>query len=215
MDHPRVCGEQGGVLPAGNSLIGSPPRVRGTGIGRRIALSTRGITPACAGNSTWALAAASVVKDHPRVCGEQMLTISASVVAKGSPPRVRGTVLLVISGQAYNRITPACAGNSPGHLYRLGQWQDHPRVCGEQPRSLSDEAYERGSPPRVRGTAHVSTSPFPPSRITPACAGNSRQQKPGGRCQQDHPRVCGEQPDPLLPAGAGGGSPPRVRGTER
>ena len=49
-DHPRVCGEQ--LLPAGivAYLLGSPPRVRGTGAMHAILYGKGGITPACAGN---------------------------------------------------------------------------------------------------------------------------------------------------------------------
>ena len=50
-DHPRVCGEQ--FLPdlPCKSLIGSPPRVRGTEFLRAKYRCAGGITPACAGNS--------------------------------------------------------------------------------------------------------------------------------------------------------------------
>ena len=87
-------------------------------------------------------------------------------------------------------------------------------MCGEQPRSLSDEAYERGSPPRVRGTVHPA---FPDHRghgITPACAGNRRRCRRTCIKSQDHPRVCGEQMTACIDGRGLAGSPPRVRGTD-
>ena len=49
-DHPRVCGEQRGPPGQGGSLLGSPPRVRGTEKKKPLAFYCLGITPACAGN---------------------------------------------------------------------------------------------------------------------------------------------------------------------
>ena len=50
-DHPRVCGEQHGSLCCFPAIRGSPPRVRGTAAGILKFPLSRGITPACAGNS--------------------------------------------------------------------------------------------------------------------------------------------------------------------
>ena len=72
-----------------------------------------------------------------------------------------------------SRITPACAGNSDKHLHSKVQRPDHPRVCGEQPPFWYTGGTEKGSPPRVRGTAAFARLCSPGQRITPACAGNS------------------------------------------
>ena len=53
------------------------------------------------------------------------------------------------------------------------------------------------------------------NRITPACAGNSCSTAGGAFCYWDHPRVCGEQYANPRSIDMDGGSPPRVRGTER
>ena len=49
--------------------------------------------------------------DHPRVRGEQFLTLSALLGTAGSPPRARGAghMIRVLPGGA--GITPACAGS--------------------------------------------------------------------------------------------------------
>ena len=97
---------------AGNAILGSPPRVRGTeaadaglGTGKRI-------TPACAGNSAETAATLQVIQDHPRVCGEQQAATMPPAQIEGSPPRVRGTEYRRIQAGGIGRITPACAGNS-------------------------------------------------------------------------------------------------------
>ena len=110
--HPRVCGEQPLAQASGMVVTGSSPRVRGTArFVRRFKVTPRFI-PACAGNSTdrvLDLAAGSV---HPRVCGEQLITVPGVRIPGGSSPRVRGTA--VRWGLAYSarRFIPACAGNS-------------------------------------------------------------------------------------------------------
>ena len=52
------------------------------------------------------------------------------------------------------------------------------------------------------------------TRITPACAGKSKNQSTKRRMGRDHPRVCGEKR--MLGTAKDGynGSPPRVRGKE-
>ena len=49
-DHPRVCGEQTSWGTGGNTLPGSPPRVRGTAWDELSDYTWNRITPACAGN---------------------------------------------------------------------------------------------------------------------------------------------------------------------
>ena len=51
-DHPRVCGEQTALSLDMRVEGGSPPRVRGTGLGYDAGKVDGRITPACAGNST-------------------------------------------------------------------------------------------------------------------------------------------------------------------
>ena len=70
-DHPRVCGEQLRTAADMSAHLGSPPRVRGTGYEYERTKDGDRITPACAGNSYYAVAFSSGHQDHPRVCGEQ------------------------------------------------------------------------------------------------------------------------------------------------
>ena len=67
----------------------------------------------------------------------------------------------------------------------------------------------------MRGT-DVTTSLWSTARrITPACAGNSSSSGPRLSMTEDHPRVCGEQPERPTKGVDITGSPPRVRGTAK
>ena len=127
------------------------------------------------------------------MCGEKVQTLLYTDVQKGSPPRMRGKVIVDLvlterhripphvrgkggdlSGRVSpDRITPACAGKRVLHvLLRLFRG-DHPRMCGEKVLLWAGLARSMGSPPHVRGKACLLC--FLPIRtgITPACAGKS------------------------------------------
>ena len=108
------------------------------------------------------------------MCGEQQRHAGHRCGAEGSPPRVRGTAGEIKLETGTYRITPACAGNSLLVINPRYVQLDHPRVCGEQYHSMDIWVLDKGSPPRVRGTAGVLTGACQLLRITPACAGTSR-----------------------------------------
>ena len=146
--------------------------MRGTAMRTQSSTWWRGITPACAGNSSPIHRNLELTRDHPRVCGEQRQCAYIKGKVKGSPPRVRGTEWLSKLAVHVHRITPACAGNSMPRWVKSSMAGDHPRVCGEQITPGAPAPPGEGSPPRVRGT-----DPFPNLTairwgITPACAGN-------------------------------------------
>ena len=91
-DHPRVCGEQPPPGSSPSTGWGSPPRVRGTEPVDYVSALAGRITPACAGNRRIPRRQPPGSRDHPRVCGEQILSSPCCVAVRGSPPRVRGTV---------------------------------------------------------------------------------------------------------------------------
>ena len=148
------------------------------------------------------------------MCGEQQGRLWNANPQWGSPPRVRGTVHVVSWTRQCCGITPACAGNSWDASPFGDATQDHPRVCGEQLKSVPTPGPPGGSPPRVRGTVCRRTCIDRARRITPACAGNSGALTWVLHPSQDHPRVCGEQHVPKSMHWMPRGSPPRVRGTE-
>ena len=106
--------------------------MRGAGSASAYGVGDRGITPACAGSSVVASDQVPKLKDHPRLCGEQMLRVKGHVVGTGSPPPVRGAVPLVVPDGLGAGITPACAGSSQPLKITTHVLPDHPRLCGEQ-----------------------------------------------------------------------------------
>ena len=172
------------------------------------------ITPACAGKRKPCSPPSGRCGDHPRVCGEKALFGDSSGSTSGSPPRVRGKASSSSSSTVSRGITPACAGKSPGIKIGLGWSKDHPRVCGEKSLKSSSTYRLQGSPPRVRGKAHVGQSSGRRVGITPACAGKRAPATGSPAPPRDHPRVCGEKArrHPLRQNPVG--SPPRVRGKD-
>ncbi len=118
-DHPRMCGEKASALAAFAAVSGSPPHVRGKGHRPPMLHPATGITPACAGKSTWQLPTTTTQRDHPRMCGEKCSRCCVWRNTIGSPPHVRGKAVGGLFGDSSGGITPACAGKSEsGRLYQ-------------------------------------------------------------------------------------------------
>ena len=193
-DHPRVCGEKSGKSRPGKAGGGSPPRMRGKGVGAAHFAGYHGITPAYAGKSLRQFPVRRFLWDHPRVCGEKRLRLVHYRSLEGSPPRMRGKGFRDQNIDNPAGITPAYAGKSGlvSHVPTF-HW-DHPRVCGEKSvRAFKNQA-NLGSPPRMRGKA-----------------GSKHRY---GMAAEDHPRVCGEKFNTHVVETPGQGSPPRMRGKD-
>ena len=212
LDHPRVCGEKLRSLAVRNARTGSPPRVRGeVYVCSLISLTCR-ITPACAGRSRPLRLTRLSAQDHPRVCGEKLMTSCPGAPYTGSPPRVRGEVNDEAVRYWEMGITPACAGRRARREKTASILKDHPRVCGEKIRSSRAALTCSGSPPRVRGEGRPCGGLCSRGRITPACAGRRHRFSAPYAARRDHPRVCGEKRPKRMKGRLRKGSPPRVRG---
>ena len=110
-DHPRLRGEQYDLDDLDKLGIGSPPLARGTVFFCTKPCTRTGITPACAGNSFLLRLLCRLLRDHPRLRGEQSICPFAIFLGIGSPPLARGTETRYNDNMADARITPACAGN--------------------------------------------------------------------------------------------------------
>ena len=131
---------------------------------------------------------------------------------RGSPPRMRGKVILSFDPLPRKGITPAYAGKRivlPWIWIVLG---DHPRVCGEKVAHPLYHTRKGGSPPRMRGKAEPEAAPRPALRITPAYAGKRQMVLVALDRSRDHPRVCGEKAQTAQQTETQKGSPPRMRG---
>ena len=111
-DHPRMCWEKIKGAFSYVSEWGSPPHVRGKVLTQTITNTIFRITPACAGKSLIVHPFCSSIKDHPRMCGEKLITGQTGGYIIGSPPHVRGKELHRLYHLPAYRITPACAGKS-------------------------------------------------------------------------------------------------------
>ena len=69
-DHPRMRGEDCAIKFFGIRFWGSPPHARGRHVPCLLAVVPEGITPACAGKTASFLVVSGVLKDHPRMRGE-------------------------------------------------------------------------------------------------------------------------------------------------
>ena len=167
-----MCGEQLLTPFTLSRVLGSSPRVRGADGSNHMLAHSNGIIPACAGSSWKHKLIIIVVRDHPRVCGEQTGLVLKISRALGSSPRVRGAVMKFIAERDRRRIIPACAGSSRDAAPTRSPCWDHPRVCGEQPEPPGAVGHEAGSSPRVRGAGVEAKEVIVLGGIIPACAGS-------------------------------------------
>ena len=89
-DHPRLCGEKGIYNISWKDRKGSPPPMRGKAQNGSKRRCVHRITPAYAGKSITEIFQKDVNKDHPRLCGEKLMTETFSHSPLGSPPPMRG-----------------------------------------------------------------------------------------------------------------------------
>ena len=151
-DHPRVCGEHPRAPIMKFHGAGSSPRMRGTPKTAVFYDGSAGIIPAYAGNTSGYPSARPYARDHPRVCGEHLISCTFPRNASGSSPRMRGTRRFRKASTPNNGIIPAYAGNTNSKQIKPPQYKDHPRVCGEHRRPVCQTIPAVGSSPRMRGT---------------------------------------------------------------
>ena len=171
-----------------------------------------GIIPARAGSRSLVAIKPTAARDHPRACGEQILTPLVDKWQEGSSPRVRGAVCSLIVGILHIGIIPARAGSSFPSMHATAVAGDHPRACGEQLSPMQRVRTSTGSSPRVRGADRSFLARGLADGIIPARAGSSSNRSTTIGTSRDHPRACGEQLGSVVSVFSGQGSSPRVRG---
>ena len=90
------------------------------------------ITPAYAGKSGEWYRQVQYAGDHPRLCGEKEERNPSEYVLLGSPPPMRGKVVVLPLDRSESRITPAYAGKRRKIDVIFEGSEDHPRLCGEK-----------------------------------------------------------------------------------
>ena len=111
-DHPRACGENWMPPEKVCSSDGSPPRMRGKRHRQGQRAGDRRITPAHAGKTCSSSNSSFRYADHPRACGENVVSTISDSASSGSPPRMRGKRGGIMSDTTLMRITPAHAGKT-------------------------------------------------------------------------------------------------------
>ena len=134
-------------------------------------------------------------------------------IARGSSPRMRGTLGGRRHGYSRRGLIPTYAGNTT-HLSSVCKpYGAHPHVCGEHARRVCLGFRTRGSSPRMRGTQCVLLPPFPERGLIPTYAGNTPTCETHCPCTRAHPHVCGEHARCGTRVAGRVGSSPRMRGT--
>ena len=110
-----------------------------------------GNIPAYAGKTGTPVFTTILVREHPRVCGENNLESIQQKSVRGTSPRMRGKRRGVVAPFSRKRNIPAYAGKTllttgPAHF----PWE-HPRVCGENSYFYSTSCPHQGTSPRMRG----------------------------------------------------------------
>ena len=130
-DHPRMCGKDDCNYIIYRALKGSPPHVRERLATAFVTMLIMRITPACAGKTTYDIYQYTIYKDHPRMCGKDVISQALIYALLGSPPHVRERQNVGMYVNAYWGITPACAGKTSHTPESRCSSKDHPRMCGK------------------------------------------------------------------------------------
>ena len=157
---PRLCGEYSPEKHIRPKNVGSSPLARGI-LNRCVCKSyISRIIPACAGNTKNDKYCQNLYWDHPRLCGEYLLSPSIWCVMLGSSSLVRGIRGRNGTKGLLDRIIPACAGNTLVWYFKIKYAKDHPRLCGEYCKQHVGQLKMLGSSPLVRGI-HSKKLDFP------------------------------------------------------
>ncbi len=194
-------------------MSGSSPRVRGSPPEFIQHTSSIWIIPAGAGLTVRIITMYSLDWDHPRGCGAHMGTSFCRPWRMGSSPRVRGSLVDLVTHGLRDGIIPAGAGLTQSDHTRQSANRDHPRGCGAHDQSVERGWQGVGSSPRVRGSPSHSIFNHPFCGIIPAGAGLTHVQRRLSRLPWDHPRGCGAHASGTRCRSMSGGSSPRVRGS--
>ena len=116
-DHPRLCGEKETNAQKIKERLGSPPPMRGKVLHDISCSVVLGITPAYAGKRLFIKLLEINSQDHPRLCGEKSDHANRTAHQLGSPPPMRGKVIVRVICIRSGGITPAYAGKS-GYGFR-------------------------------------------------------------------------------------------------
>ena len=178
-DYPRGCGDTRIPISASAIWRRLSPRVRGHPIFARNGNDAVRTIPAGAGTPRIRLPFVKAFRDYPRGCGDTFRCPSASAVASGLSPRVRGHLEELERAIVRARTIPAGAGTPRREPGRLPPAEDYPRGCGDTSERGGSRSNGEGLSPRVRGHQHIQEGRAEEKGTIPAGAGTPRIARTG------------------------------------
>ena len=199
----------------------------------RLPLSaSHGLIPARAGSTLRRSARLSLLRAHPRPCGEHSRPPQQNRHVLGSSPPVRGAPRARQACSSARGLIPARAGSTSHECLQREKGRAHPRPCGEHqwhavlrgllgahPRPCGEHSHTVcgvveavGSSPPVRGARADGLADAALGGLIPARAGSTPTFRYTAAGSRAHPRPCGEHTHTLILCFRAGGSSPPVRG---
>ena len=173
----------------------------------------RRFTPARAGNTPGRPRLRNPLAVHPCAGREHTARAAGKGEKTGSPLRGQGTRAVLRRRVVPARFTPARAGNTITFGARGYAVTVHPCAGREHWKRRRPTPRSSGSPLRGQGTHPQPERRRPAGRFTPARAGNTGADSPGGGHRTVHPCAGREHPEWGGPVRVRGGSPLRGQGT--
>ncbi|AFV90760.1 hypothetical protein PACID_29950 [Acidipropionibacterium acidipropionici ATCC 4875] len=211
-DYPRLRGDDFGMLGQRWAASGLPPPARGRRQPSGAPVRVGRITPACAGTTACSAPPNHRRADYPRLRGDDGQNRRAGRRLRGLPPSARGRRLPECGCTSKTRITPACAGTTPGTGSDCPGRPDYPRLRGDDRKQRRRAERLSGLPPPARGRRDHGDGHRRPGRITPACAGTTAVWRCPCCAGADYPRLRGDDSAGCLMCDAQFGLPPPARG---
>ena len=149
--HPHVRGERFPDSPYRNALIGSSPRLWGTGDKLIHCLLPPRFIPMPVGNRYHTLSSTISHPVHPHACGEQVFVVQNVDSPPGSSPRPWGTARHRSTSASYRRFIPTPVGNGFHPCVSLQPLAVHPHGRGDEPAYTNFESIISNCSPRAWG----------------------------------------------------------------
>ena len=132
-------------------------------------------------------------QDHPHAYGDKQLSLTLSVMLRGSSPRVWGQVRAINSPLDIERIIPTRMGTRLRDDAMQQLAEDHPHAYGDKTFYGFPHFLRGGSSPRVWGQGYMLLQVHDSIRIIPTRMGTSNTGYSFGKHLQDHPHAYGDK----------------------
>ena len=156
--HPRLRGEDTGPTNFSSTALETPPLTRGRLVSNGFDHEEVRNTPAYAGKTILRFWRKGSARKHPRLRGEDAVSVALAFVVGETPPLTRGRPCDRSQAVRDERNTPAYAGKT----FRPVNWaigrRKHPRLRGEDRGCRDCGGTAEETPPLTRGRhllAHV------------------------------------------------------------